>query len=402
MKEIEIISIASTGSGCGFIEEKSFKTPYFIPFSAPGDVISIKNEKKHKKYVEAKIDKIVKPSKNRIEVKCPYFKKCGGCNLLHINYEAQLDEKKQILEHVLKRNNIEHPDINVIGCKDNKNYRYKSKIFVTSTDDRSYCGFKIKKTNDVIEVNSCEVVHKKIANFIKKYNEANLCRARDFQIIATVDYDTEKLSIKAQCKKTEIMDWIKNNCDYLNDDNEMSYKTNEFKIKYNNGSFIQSNLKQNQVLFSLIEEQIDKNYNVVFDLYGGNGNIAIPLSKKVKELFCVEHSAQALVMMMKNCEENKITNVECRDQDVLEFLDKNAILPDCIILDPPRIGCDEKVIEHIIKLNPEKIIYVSCNPIALKNDLKPLLNTYQISKLNIIDMFAHTEHMEVVCVLKKK
>lgn len=402
-KQLEILSLASTGKGCGFIEDSGLKTPYFVAYTCPKDIIEIKNEKKTKKYVEAEIKEIIKQSNFRSKETCKHFTVCGGCNLLHISYKKQIEEKEKILLQILDRNKIEHSKIKIIDAKQKNNYRYKSKIFSSSDNTHSYLGFKKERTNDVVKINECRIVHEKITDFIKKFNDAKLEKSKEFEVKAIVDFDTEKLSIKINEKLSEnIEKWIKENCDYFNEDIDFSYNIGNTKLSYNNKSFIQSNLKQNFFLVRTILENIDSKNGFAFDLYGGIGNFAISISKKARQIFCVEHNTHSFYMMLKNISQNNIKNIQCHNESVEDFLKKIAVRPECIILDPPRTGCGQEVIEKVKKISPNQIIYVSCDPITLKDELKLLISDYKIKKIFLVDMFPHTEHIETVSILEKK
>lgn len=208
----------------------------------------------------------------------------------------------------------------------------------------------------------------------------------------------------------DVVRFIKNHVDFFNKDIEFEYEIDikpnhpEDKLifKYNNKTFIQANLEQNKSLIKIIIENVKENKRAnVLDLYGGNGNIALSISNKVNKVTTVEGNQIATDLAKKNCEINDIQNVECFQDDVFNFLKRTQSSPDTIILDPPRTGCEDKVIDLILEILPRNIIYVACDQVALKDNLKSLLKEYEIRKIYFIDMFPHTEHIESVTVLER-
>lgn len=410
-KELTILSLASTGNGCGFLkekikkqngEEKEITVPYFVPFSVPGDVITIHNEKKEKKYIQAQLKKIIMPSPHRLDNPCKHYQQCGGCNILHIQYEEQLKQKKEIVKQILERNNITYPDIEVLPSQPNTNYRYKAKAFVMNNREGIIiCGFKKKESTTIVPIEECHIVHPKIVAIIKKINELKLTLRDKTEITIVVDFTTQKTKIETASTNEEFIKILQSISDYVNKPVEFSYALGKKKITYDANTFIQSNLEQNKVMVKKILENIDKNDELVFDLYGGIGNFAITLSDNVEKIYCVEGDANSFAALLKNCTAQRIKNVRCIHEEVRHFLEHTQVQPQTVILDPPRIGCDEKIINALLRLAPKKILWVSCNQTALKDNLKMLIKDYVITKLYLIDMFPHTEHIESITVLEK-
>ncbi|MFA6088839.1 MAG: hypothetical protein WC755_03165 [Candidatus Woesearchaeota archaeon] len=404
-KQLEILSIASSGKGTGVVKEiqdgKELSVPYFVPCTVPGDIIEIKNEKKSKKYVEAEVDKVIIKSKYRVDGLCPNFTICGGCNILNVDYGEQRRQKLNIVAQILKRNNITHPPIKLIGCEKYFNYRYKAKVFVAVKDGVLFCGFMKRQSKEVIKVSECKIVHEKIVDFMKKFNDKKISGKYEETISVVVDFVTNNIATFCDTKNKDTIQFLKDNSSFFNQEINFSYLSNEIPFNYNEKTFIQSNLLQNSKLVDAVISNVDKR-EVLFDLYSGIGNFAILLSKDSKKILSVEGDLNSFSMQLANCVKNKITNVRCVHDEVFHFLKHTDAKPSTIILDPPRTGCDEKIIEKIVKLSPKKIIYVSCDPVSLKDNLKLLLKEYKILKMYVVDMFPNTEHIETVSVLERK
>lgn len=397
-KQLRILSLASTGRGCGFVENGGIKVPYFVGFSVPGDLVTVKNERKTKRYVEAELDLIVEASPQRNGNLCSQFTVCGGCNLLHVDYELQVSEKARILEHMLDRKQISHPEIEVVKCARPFNYRYKAKLFFSYADGQLACGFKKRRSNEVVLLRDCRIVHGRIETFVKGFNAARLSARDEFSATLVVDFATEELSIRTQGRVSEeTRAFLEKSCEHLNEPVEFSYEVSGSRIRYDNGTFLQSNLAQNERLVEVVLRDVPEN-GIVFDLYGGIGNFAIPLSKKSTRVYCVEKDKATVRMMKRNCEANG-ADVECVNADVGDFLQRTRAAPDTIVLDPPRGGCD---VSQLRRLGAKNVVYVSCNPLTLKEDLKELKPAYEVEKVTLVDMFPQTEHIECVVLLGKR
>lgn len=397
MTKVKITSIASSGKGVGFVEKDGIKIPYFVAFTAPGDTVDVKNEKKVKRYVEADVDKLFVSSKLRNKKVCHQFGFCGGCNLLHVDYETQVREKTKILTHILDRNKITHPEIEVVKCKDPFNYRYRTKLFFTHQKGRMICGFKKRKSNIVVALRDCQIVHKRIEEFIAKFNSSRLKAKCEFEAFVVVDFESGKLSIATKgVVEKSISKYLEENADFFNEPVDFTYQVGAFTLHYDNKTFIQSNLEQNEELARIVQENVTG--KTVFDLYAGIGNFGIPVSKSVETVYCVEHARGSLKSLEKNIASNSASNVKPVNQDVNAFLLETENSADTIILDPPRTGCEAALIKNS---KAERIIYVSCNPLTLKDDLKTICLKYQIEKIYLVDMFPHTEHIESVTVLSR-
>jgi 23S rRNA (uracil1939-C5)-methyltransferase len=413
-KTLEIKSIASTGNGAGYIEEGGFKVPYFVPFTCPGDVVKVREIEKRKKYVEAELVELVKASPHRSDVKCKHYTICGGCNLLHIKYETQLGCKKEVLAHVLARSGISFPEIEVMSLDNPFNYRFRAKAFFECRDGKLICGFNQRKTNYAVRIDECHIVHKKILEAIKAINKAKLTIQNRF--IGFFVVNEEDLSVTLQLtisrKFPGFEEAFKGTVDefvYRGEKQEYSLRYSyeidkkEYSLSYSS-SFIQSNLALNKRMVEALFDCLKgiKQKKALADLYCGNGNLSLPLTAVFGKVVMVEGEPYSFANLQKNIQLNAVSNAEACNSDVREFSMKKLSF-DAVILDPPRIGCGEDVINNIARWSPETIIYVSCNPVVASKELKLLMgDRYRIDKTVMIDMFPHTNHIEFIAFLRRR
>ena len=394
--KVNIIDENNEGLGVARINNKVT----FIPFAIKDEIVDINIIKENKKYDIGNINRIIDKSSNRKEVLCPYYYECGGCDIMHMNYDYQLDFKKRKVINNLKHiSNIEIEDIDIIYDDE---YNYRNHI-ILSIDNKNI-GFLKKNTNEVIDIDYCLISNKVINNKIKEI--------RTF--INRYDVDIKKISIKAY---DEILINIESNnfnlideffkyvpCDSLFINNELVYgkeyipiSFNNYKFEVSSKSFFQKNTNMAIKLYDYIKENVDGN---VLDLYCGVGSIGIYISNKVKSITGIEIINDAIKNAENNKKINNVNNIKFICGKVEDNLD-NINNIDTIIVDPPRVGLNKKAIDNIITINPNKIIYVSCNSTTLARDINYMKN-YKLKNIKLFDMFPNTNHIESVCILERK
>jgi len=414
MAVVEIKALASTGKGTGHVEEKGFKVPFFVEFTMPGDVVEVCETKREKKYVEAEIVKFITKS-TRSDAACKHYMICGGCNLLHIPYDTQIQSKKEILQHILARNKLEFPEIEIVPSDNIYNYRYRAKAFFENQDGKLICGFNQRKTNTAVPIEECHIVHKKILGAIKALNNAKLDSGMRAAGVFTVNEsdDSVILQLFSKQRRPTIEAALKDHVKQVlyEEENQKdafvySYYVGErqYKLSYSTG-FIQSNLALNKKLvnhiFDYFADDYTGNASMLADLYCGNGNISLPLAQIFKKMTLVEGDRTSYLHLKDNLQKNRINNATAYNMDVVRFV-RNPQHFDAIILDPPRTGCGDDVIQGIMAMTPDSIVYVSCDATVSAKELKILNSTYNIEKVTMFDMFPHTNHIESVYFLKKK
>lgn len=442
--EVEITGLGSTGEGVG----KADGFTIFVHGALTGEKVKARLTIVKKNYANGRLMQVLHKSEFRQKPICEEFYQCGGCQLQHLTYPGQLLSKQQQVKDALGR--IGHfKDIvvlPVIGAPSPLAYRNKMQCPIASQDGTKI-GFYKTGTHEVVDLKKCyiqtdtnnlviEIIREWIRKYkISIYNEKTgkgLLR----HIIGRVSADNNAVMVGLVCtqkslpNKDELVEMLKEGIPNLTSviQNINSRNTNvimgehtrviwgsptitdkigNFSFDISANSFFQVNTKQASALYATALEfaELTGKENVA-DLYCGIGTISLFLASKAKQVWGIEIVNAANENAKDNAMKNQITNTEFICQDVaigLEKLSKKKKL-DVIVLDPPRAGCDKLVLERIISANPARIVYVSCNPASLARDLKILVDSgqYQLVKVQPVDMFAQTAHIESVSQLIRK
>lgn len=421
----------------------------FIPKAIKGEKIKIKILKVTNSHAFGKIIEILESSQFRIALDCATYSKCGGCSMRHISYEATVEMKKNAVEVTLGKalgRNIKVSEI--LKMKNPYNYRNKLQYPIgVDENGKPVMGVFAERSHRIIETKECKIqdfLSQKIANsiyeFILKnnisvYNEEKLKGSLRHIVIRigkktnevmitlvsnTESFGKEKELVEYITKKYPEVKTIVKNINNKNTNVILGKKTKilygegyiydylgEFKFKISPLSFYQVNPIQTEKLYNKAIEYAELSGNeTIFDLYCGIGTIGIFASKNAKKLYGIETIPEAIEDAKNNAKLNNIENAEFFVGDVEkalpEFIKKRNIKPDAVFVDPPRKGCDKTALETIMQIEPNKIIYVSCNPATLGRDLKILEEKYELKKLAICDMFPFSKHVECVTVLQLK
>lgn len=441
---LEITGMTAEGNGVGRIDGIAV----FVPNSAIGDKLEIKIVKIQKNFAFGKIEKIISPSSDRQKIDCDKFIQCGGCSYRHITYQAELKIKQQRVQDAITR--IGNLDIQVSSIVSSPNeyfYRNKAQLPVGITKDgRIYTGFFAQRSHRIVECTNCKLQN-------KSFNKAEkiFCEWANKYKISVYDEKNHKglvrhLYLRYAEKTSELMVCIVINGDNLPNCQSLidmlqselpsmksfiininKNKTNvilgdkckvvwgkdyiedilcELKFQISPLSFYQVNRSQAENLYTFAKKYADLSGNeTLIDLYCGTGTIGLSMADKVKHLIGVEIIPQAIENAKKNAINNNIENTEfiCGDATICgERLQSENIKPDIIVIDPPRKGCDKDLLKSVADMNPNKIIYISCDPATLARDLKILDKLeYKTLKVTPFDMFPRTNHVEVISSLSK-
>lgn len=434
---VTIEALSSEGSGIGRIDGYTL----FVPQAVSGDKARILVLKTKTSYGYAKVLELITPSEKRAVPPCPHFSKCGGCQLMCLNYEEQLDFKKNIVRDALKRIGGIDTDIDIIGT-DNP-YRYRNKM-VFPIDFRGDWGFYRERSHDVIPLKDCllgDILNSEIMNavseYIKKYNvsvydEKNhkgiirRCFIRNTAdeamviISANADRLTHEdalvaairgISPKITCiilninkKRTNLVLGDKNVT--LFGKNRLPATLCGLEYEISPHSFFQINPIQTEKLYKTAIEFAEISANdTVMDIYCGIGTISLTAAKHAKSVIGVEIVPRAIEDAEENALRNGIENAKfycAAAEDIVPALIKDGAAPDIVILDPPRKGSDEATLSAIVSAAPKCIVYVSCNPATLARDARLLReNGYEVKKVTAVDMFPQTTHVECVVLMEK-
>ncbi|HLR71799.1 MAG TPA: 23S rRNA (uracil(1939)-C(5))-methyltransferase RlmD [Pseudogracilibacillus sp.] len=437
-----------THEGNGVVKVDNY--PLFIQYLLPGEKAKVRVVKANKNFGYGKLLSIESRSDARVEPPCNVFYRCGGCQIQHMDYNAQLEMKRNNVVNNLKR--IGHLDDvtvhAVLGMEDPWYYRNKIQMPVGEKNGSLITGFYRERSHQIIpDMDTCLIQNKygdeiidvvrEIANdlHIDAYDEKNH-RGVLRHIIVRTAYETnetmiilvtktKKLPHEAEMikqlteKRAEIKSIIHNvnpartnvilgnetrtiyGEDYIYD------RIGSLKFKLSAKSFFQVNPTQTKVLYeqALAYAQVGEN-DIVIDAYCGIGSISLFLAKRAKKVYGVEIVPEAIEDAKENAKLNNINNIEFtvgKAEEVMPKWKKDGLQPNVIVVDPPRKGCDEKLLQAMIDMEPERIVYVSCNPATLARDLRILEDGgYKTQEVQPVDMFSQTYHVECVSLLQRE
>ena len=371
----------------------------FVPKTLPEELVEIEITKSEKKYNEARAAKILEPSSKRIEAKCPYYDFCGGCDLLHLDYEDAIIYKQNMLQELFNKNNFNIKVDFISG--DQFNYRNKITLKIKS----GICGYYQDNTHNLVAIKSCLIAKQSINDFIDDIECLNITSGEvtirsnyNDELLIIIECEEEiQLDIGALKNKHKIVGIIQNDKCIYGDDHFIE-KIGDYFFQVSYDSFFQINDHICNEIFKLIDKYVE-NENVL-DLYCGVGTLGIIAAKKSKSVIGIEIVPNAIKNALVNKKMNKVDNVDFVLDNTNTAISKIKKDSDCIILDPPRSGLDIKTREYVLNSKAKKIIYISCNPNTLLRDLKELKNYYDIKEVIGLDMFPNTAHVEVITLLK--
>ena len=445
---LDILSQGYEGEGVAKVDGY----PVFIQGALQGEKIKTKIIKVKKGYAYGKIEEIINKSIDREEPKCSNYKRCGGCSIQHMNYKKQLDFKwervKDCIEKIggLSKNLVNYP----LGMDSNP-YRYRNKVQlpIGKVNNEVVIGFYAPRSHNIIDLDYC-LIQDKIADDVAKFtkewiNKNNIEPAtingefnskgilkhlmirRGFKtnevmvvLVATTpnipnlkefkDILLENITgiksivLNINPKNTNVI--LGQECITLYGEDFIQDYIGEFKFNISPLSFFQVNPIQTQTLYNKALEYSELTGDeTVFDAYCGTGTITLFLSQKAKKVYGVEIIESAIINAKENANINNVNNAEFfvgKSEEVIPNLINNGIKADVIVVDPPRKGCDIKLLEAIEDVKPERVIYVSCDPSTLARDLKILSEKgYRVVEVQPVDMFPQTSHIENVVKLIK-
>jgi len=370
--------------------------PVFVEEALPKELVEIEIIKKKKNFMEAQTIRILEKSNHRVKPICSYFGKCGGCNIMHMDYNYQLEYKQDKVKEIM---NKFHVDTKIQPIISTNPFEYRDKVTLKVNKK---IGYFIKKSYDIVDIEECKIASKSINDIIKKLKDKDLSFIKEVMIRS---FDKETM---VQIKGNKQIELENISSIYYND-NKISGKDNIIAklgaISYlvSPNSFFQVNLEGMEKLYNQVKKYCDlKGVEKVLDLYCGTGTIGLYLSDSCKEVLGIEINESAIKDAIKNQEYNHIKNATFICGDVKNSIQNLNFHPDVIIVDPPRAGLDRETIDNLLAWKTKKIIYVSCDPMTLGRDLQLLQEKYNIVEITPVDMFPNTYHVESVCLLNLK
>jgi 23S rRNA (uracil1939-C5)-methyltransferase len=444
---IEIEDIGSDGEGIGKYEGYTL----FVKNTVPGDKGKVKVMKAKKNYGYGRLVEITEESPFRVEPRCDLALKCGGCSIQHYQYDKQLEYKQNKVKNCLVRIGGFRDDIkmeSIIGMEEPYFYRNKAQFPVRrNKDGKITIGFYAGGTHSIIDTSQCFIQAKvndllldKVRTFLEEFKisvyeeerheglvrhiltrtgfatgEIMVCiiiNGRDLphkeELISSLKEIPGMTSISLNINKEKTNIILGNKVVTLWGEPYITDYIGAVKFQISPMSFYQVNPVQTKILYdtalSFAELTGDE---VVWDLYCGIGTISLFLAGKAKQVYGVEIVPEAIADAKKNAEINHITNAEFFVGAAGEVLPReykeSGIYADVIVVDPPRKGCDEALLNTIVNMAPEKVVYVSCDPATLARDLRYLCDRgYEVKKVQAVDQFPHTTHVETVVLLTRK
>ena len=442
---VDVIDNGFEGEGIAKIDGFTI----FIPNAIKGEKLKILIVKVLSSHAFGKILEIINKSDKRIESDCITYKRCGGCNLRHIKYEETLKMKQNAVQSLVNKTLKTKIQVKeTIGMENPYHYRNKAQYPVgVDKQGNPIMGVFANRTHEIIPIDNCLIQNEKsqqIAKFILDFIRENNISIYDEKtgkglirhIVTKIGIKTNEIMCvivlngrtipKEKELVTEILEKFpevktivknintKNTNVIMGKENINIYDNGyiydilgDFKFKISPLSFYQVNPVQAEKLYELgVQAARISEKDIVFDLYCGIGTISLFMAKYAKKVYGIEIVEEAVNDAKENAKMNGISNVEFIAGDVENILDElindKKIIPDIVMVDPPRKGLDNKSIENIMSIKPKKLVYISCNPATLVRDLSKLEGLYGVHEVIPVDMFPFTSHVEVCALLELK
>ena len=440
---LTIKRLGINGEGVGYFKRQVV----FVPGALPGEEVVVEATKVHPKFVEAKIKNIRKRSEFRVQPICPVYEECGGCQLQHLDYSQQLKEKRDIVIQSLERHTelpINQMDIReTMGMENPWNYRNKSQFQVGQKDGKVLAGLYGINSHNLVHIDQCAVQHTKtnkaigtVRKVLQKlqipiYSEKSK-KGIVRTVVARVGIQTGELQIvlitakKELPQKEQIVEEIKKRLPEVKSimQNINGEKTSlifgDETVNLGGNDFIQETLGDlsfelsARTFFQLNPEQTVKLYNEVkeaaqltgsekvVDAYCGVGTIGLWVADKAAEIRGMDVIPESIEDAKKNAARHGIQHAQYvtgKAEVILPKWANEGWTPDVVIIDPPRTGLDQQLLETLLKVKPKRIVYVSCNPSTLAKDISVLSPLYKVEYIQPIDMFPQTSHVECISQL---
>ena len=458
LEKVAIVDVAAEGKSLGRVEDKVV----FVPYTMPGDVVDIRVTKNRKKFFEGKVEKFHEYSSDRIESFCADFGTCGGCKWQMMPYDQQLKIKEQTVKDHLERlggfKGLNY--LPIVGASEDRFYRNKLEFTFTPMRwltneqvkseeefERRGVGFHVPGGFDkVLDIDTCylqDEFSNAIRNALRSYmfeNDLSCYNMRDHHgflrnlIIRNTSLEDRMVIVQVGENQEEniqgVMEFLKakfpeitslmyivntKKNETIHDQDIVLFHGKEYmvedfegiKFKIGPKSFFQTNTKQALELYRITRGMADiSSDDIVYDLYTGTGTIANFVAHQAKKVVGIEYVEEAIIDAKENSKFNNVENTvfyagDMKDVLTEDFITKNG-KPDVLITDPPRAGMHESVTHVILKADPQRVIYVSCNSATQARDLQILDEKYKIVEVVAVDMFPQTAHVESVVKLERR
>lgn len=441
--DVHINGLGNSGEGVGRYEGFTV----FVPFALPDEVVRVRIDLVKKKYATGSIVEIVEASSHRIEPECPVYGTCGGCQLQHVRYDEQLRLKTQKVKDIMERIGQTTPDVVLpaLGPETPWHYRNKMQIPVGGVKGKAELGFYAMGSHSIVPCVNCKIQdegNNKIAAVCERLiNESGLAPYNELTgdgeirhiigrigkngwmliIISTQNTlpnkehwievirqelpEVTSIVLNYNPKKTNVI--MGRDCSLLWGEDTISDTIDTLEFRLSPHSFFQVNPEQTTVLYKKALDYANlTGEETVIDAYCGTGTISLFLAQKAKHVIGIEIVEPAIVDAKANAKRNGISNTEFIAADAakeMPALVKRGVKADVIVFDPIRAGCKEEVLKAAATMKPERMVYVSCNPASMARDIVVLRELgYEVEKVQPVDMFPQTSHVEAVSLLVRK
>lgn len=435
---LKIKRMGINGEGIGFYK----KTLIFVPGALKGEEVFCQISSVRRNFAEAKLLKINKKSKNRVEPPCSIYKECGGCQIMHLQYDKQLEFKTDVIRQALmkfKPEGYENYEIRkTIGMSEPEHYRAKLQFQVRSFGGNVKAGLYAQGTHRLIDIKDCLVqdsltqeMINRVAELLGKYklpiyNERKIAgvrtvmirRAQASGVITSkrLDFDDvvielvrefpELKTVAVNINASKTSDIYGQITEVIWGQESINEEVLDYGFSLSPRAFYQLNPKQTQILYSEAVKALDvKEDDDLIDAYCGVGTIGLAFAGKVKSVRGMDIIPEAIQDAKENALYMGFTNTHYeagKAEDIIPRWYSEGFRANALIVDPPRTGLDDKLLNTILKMPPEKMVYVSCNTSTLARDLVTLTKVYHVHYIQSVDMFPHTARTEAVVKLQRK
>lgn len=442
---VTIKRLGINGEGVGYYKKKVV----FIEGALPGEVAVAEVKKAEKNLAYAELIRVKEKSPHRAQPTCPVYKECGGCQLQHLSYEGQLLAKRDMVTEAFNRyfKVDKQPEIrNTLGMEHPWSYRNKAQLQVGLANGKVVTGLFVAGTHQLIDISDCPIQHPMTNQIVRTtrdvleqlgipvYNErkrTGVVRT----VVARVGFQTEDAQLTLVTMTEDIpkvkelilelrhrMPFVRSIMQNINEkktslifgdktkvlwgDATIDEKLGEVKFSLSPRAFFQLNPEQTVKLYTAVKEAAGlTGTELLVDAYCGVGTIGLWLAPEAGEVRGIEIIPEAVEDAMHNAQQSGIINAKFyagKAEQLLPQWVKQGLKPDVVVVDPPRTGCDEQLLNTLIAVKPKKIVYVSCNPSTLAKDCDRLGKEYRIEWIQPVDMFPQTSHVESVTLMVKK
>lgn len=440
---LKIKRMGINGEGIGFYK----KTLIFVPGALKGEEVFCQISSVRRNFAEAKLLKINKKSKNRVDPACSIYKECGGCQIMHLQYDKQLEFKTDVIRQALmkfKPEGYENYEIRkTIGMSEPEHYRAKLQFQVRSFGGNVRAGLYAQGTHRLIDIKDCLVQDRltqeminRVAELLGKYklpiyNERKIAGVRtvmirraqasgEIQLIfitsKRLDFDDvvielvrefpELKTVAVNINASKTSDIYGQITEVIWGQESINEEVLDYGFSLSPRAFYQLNPKQTQILYSEAVNALDvKEDDDLIDAYCGVGTIGLAFAGKVKSVRGMDIIPEAIQDAKENALHMGFTNTHYeagKAEDIIPRWYSEGFRANALIVDPPRTGLDDKLLNTILKMPPEKMVYVSCNTSTLARDLVTLTKVYHVHYIQSVDMFPHTARTEAVVKLQRK